>query len=87
MCKGPGVDVSSTEGAAVERREGGKGEQCVQRLWACRVEEAVVGRGEGEGKNSVCKGPEADMRDGRKPLRLEWEEGAEMSSEAPGSMY
>lgn len=50
------------------------------------MEEAVVGRGEGEGGNSVCKGPEVDMRDGRKPLRLEWEEGAEMSSEAPGSV-
>lgn len=51
------------------------------------MEEAVVGRGEGEGGNSVCKGPEVDMRDRRKPLRLEWGEGAEMSSKAPGSMY
>lgn len=32
MCKGPGVDVRDGR-SAVERREGGKGEQCVQRLW------------------------------------------------------
>lgn len=46
-----------------------------------------MGRREGEGGNSVCRGPEVDMRDGRKPLRLEWEESGKMSGEAPGSMY
>lgn len=51
------------------------------------MEGAAVGRREGGRGDSVCKGPEVDRRDGRKPLRLEWEESCEMSGEAPGSMY
>ena len=66
MCKGPGVDVRAERSCCGEEGRWKGGTVCAKAL-GLRGEEAVVGRGEGEGRNSVCNGPEVDMRDGRKP--------------------